>query len=93
MADTTATPLMDAVRERVTPRLERIERKARSVRRAVVRGRYAAEDLAAATHLAVRHRPMRALTIAGAAGALAGCLLGYRLARRRAARRNEGELE
>jgi ElaB/YqjD/DUF883 family membrane-anchored ribosome-binding protein len=92
MAQTTATPVTDAVKERVMPTLEQFERKARSVRRAVVRGRYAAEDFAAAAHLAVRHRPMRALVVAGAAGAVAGCVLGYRLARR-AARRNEGERE
>ena len=91
MATTTATPVLDALKERLAPTLEDLERTSRTVRRAICRGRYAAQDMTAAATLAVRHRPMRALAMAGAAGVLAGCLLGYRLARRRAVRRREGE--
>lgn len=93
MATTTqsATPMMDAVRERLMPKLHGIERNVRAVRRAAVRGRYAAEDFAAATHLAIRHRPVRTLTLVSAAGLLAGCVLGYGLGRRCATRTREGK--
>ena len=89
MTTTTAAPCTTTMKDRLMPALEKIERNARTVRRAVVRGRYATEDLAAAATLAVRRRPVRTLALAGVAGALAGCVLGYGLARRRAARRHQ----
>ena len=90
MATTTATPARESIRERIMPALECVEKNVRHARRALRQGRYTAEDLAAATKLAVRHRPLRTLALTGAVAALAGCVFGYRAARRRA-RRTEGE--
>ena len=90
MATTTATPVTESIKERVMPALESVEKNVRRARRAMRDGRYAAEDLAAATKLAVRHRPLRTLAVTAVVGAVAGCMFGYRAARRRA-RRNEEE--
>ena len=82
---TTATPMADAIKERLTPaldRLEAIEMNARKARRAVARSRHAAEDAVTDATLSVRRHPIGAVALAAGAGALAGCVMGYMLGRR-----------
>lgn len=85
---TTATPVADAIKQRLAPALdtiETIEKNARRARRAVARGRYATADAVSGAALGVRRRPLRSLALAAGAGALAGCMMGFALGRRRAA--------
>ena len=82
---TTATPVADAIKDRLTPalnRLEAIEMNARKARRAAVRGRNAAQDAVADATLNVRRHPIGAVALAAGAGALAGCVMGFVLGRR-----------
>jgi len=72
---------MENAKTRVTDQLnaaaESMEHNVRQARRAVTRGQYAAEDLADATALEVRRRPLASVGLAAAAGAFLGCLVGY----------------
>lgn len=59
------------------PTLEALEENVRKARRAIVEGRHAAEDFATDATLKIRRHPLRAVAFAAAAGATAGCLLGF----------------
>ena len=76
---TGTTAAKEAIKERLTPALETLEENVRDGRRAIVHGRYAAEDFLAATALRVRWRPLMALALAAGVGALGGCLIGFAL--------------
>jgi hypothetical protein len=82
MATTSSTPVMDAIRDRLIPTLDAVEKNARRARRAVAAGSYAAEDLMAGAKLRVRQRPLDSVMRATIAGALAGCIVGFMLRRR-----------
>ena len=82
MATTTATPVMDATRERLLPALDEVEKNARRARHAVRESRVAAEDAVAGAKLRVRERPLTSMLKAAAAGALAGCVAGFVMSRR-----------
>ena len=73
---------VDIARPRLDPALEALQGRVRDARRAVRRGRYATEDLAAAATLGIRRRPLASIAVVGAAGALVGCLVGLALGRR-----------
>ncbi|MEZ5320097.1 MAG: hypothetical protein R2752_22035 [Vicinamibacterales bacterium] len=77
------TPIIDTAREAVTERLaplrESLEERARDTRRAITRGRHAAEDFAAETALKVRRRPLESIAIAAGVGAIVGALFGVAL--------------
>jgi ElaB/YqjD/DUF883 family membrane-anchored ribosome-binding protein len=70
---------MDTFREQFAPALDTLAETRRQGRRALVRGRHAAEDAAAAATLVVRRRPLSAVVLAAGAGALAGALIGLGL--------------
>ena len=70
-----------SVKERLGTTLEQWEQNVQTGRRAIVRAQHAAEDGAAAVALQVRRRPLSALVVAVAAGALAGGLIGFAVAR------------
>jgi ElaB/YqjD/DUF883 family membrane-anchored ribosome-binding protein len=70
-----------AVKARLEPALENVERTVRDVRRAVRRSRDAAEDFAADTARHVRRRPLASLGWAALAGAIVGGMVGLVLAR------------
>jgi ElaB/YqjD/DUF883 family membrane-anchored ribosome-binding protein len=70
---------VNAVKERVSPALDKIDEAIRHGRRVMVRGQHAAEDAAAAAALGIRRRPLSAVMIAAGAGALAGGLVGFGL--------------
>jgi ElaB/YqjD/DUF883 family membrane-anchored ribosome-binding protein len=76
---TEATAVADAIKQRFIPAPETLEDNVRQVRRAIVHGRYAAEDALAAADLQVRRHPRTAIVLAAGAGALAGCLMGFAL--------------
>jgi hypothetical protein len=65
--------------ERLNPALESVEQNVRDARRAIGRGRRAAEDFAADAALRVRRHPLRSVTVAMTTGAAAGCLIGFGL--------------
>jgi ElaB/YqjD/DUF883 family membrane-anchored ribosome-binding protein len=77
-----ATAAAEAIKERFVPASETLEDNVRQARRAIVQGRYAAEDAAAATVLQVRRHPVVAIAVATGAGALAGCLIGFAIGSR-----------
>lgn len=79
---TGATAAAEAVKERFAPAAEKLEDNVRQARRAMVRGRYAAEDAAAAAALQVRRHPGAAIALAAGAGALAGCMMGFAIGSR-----------
>jgi ElaB/YqjD/DUF883 family membrane-anchored ribosome-binding protein len=83
------TAATEAFREKLGPALDTVEEKARQARRAIVKGRYVAEDLAHETTLQVRRRPLMAIAIATGAGALAGCIIGFALGWRSHGREEE----
>ena len=74
---TGAATAADAIKERLAPALDAFDERMRQGRRAFVRGQHAAEDAAAAATLMVKRRPLRAVMIAAAAGALAGSVIGF----------------
>jgi ElaB/YqjD/DUF883 family membrane-anchored ribosome-binding protein len=77
MARATGVPAAaDTIRERCAPALDTLDETVRQGRRALVRGRHAAEDAAAAATLIVRRRPLGAVMLAAGAGALAGGFIG-----------------
>jgi hypothetical protein len=70
----TLESMQDAVAERFGPALEE---SVRDARRAVTRGQYALEDLAAGTALQVRRHPLTGVLLAGMAGGVAGWMCGF----------------
>jgi ElaB/YqjD/DUF883 family membrane-anchored ribosome-binding protein len=80
---TTIEAAKHAVKDCLDPVSESLRETMRDARRAVRQGRYDVEDFAAATALHVRREPLASIAWAAAAGALAGCLLGFALGRRR----------
>jgi len=72
-----ATAARDAFNGRVGPALKVLEENVRQVRRAVVHGRHAAEDLAASAALRVRRHPLGTVAAALGAGLLAGAAAGF----------------
>jgi ElaB/YqjD/DUF883 family membrane-anchored ribosome-binding protein len=69
----------EAVSERLSPALDTLEQNVRDARRAVARGRRAAEDCLDETTLRVRRHPWSSMALGLGAGALAGCLFGLAL--------------
>jgi ElaB/YqjD/DUF883 family membrane-anchored ribosome-binding protein len=83
MAMTTAmSGVSDAIKERVQPALDTLEENVRQTRRAIVKGRHAAEDLMDAAQLKVRRNPLAAVSVAAGVGLLAGCAIGIFFGRR-----------
>lgn len=82
MTPTVVDAARDAVKERLEPALESLEDRMRTARRSVTQGRHAVEDFAMSTALHVRRRPLASIALAGAVGALAGCLVGFLMAHR-----------
>lgn len=72
----------EAVSDRLNPAWESLEQNVREARRAVARGRRAAEDYADEAALQVRRHPLSALGIAVTTGILAGCVMGFLMGRR-----------
>lgn len=71
---------VEAIRERLEPAVESFDENVRrQTRRAIVQGRHAAEDAAAAMVVRVRRHPLRAVAFAAGAGAVIGGLAGYAL--------------
>jgi len=79
--DTVATAVRDAFDGRVEPALKVLEENVREVRRALVHGRHAAEDMAAGAVLQVRRHPLAAVASAMGAGLAAGALAGFLIGR------------
>jgi len=73
------TAAKEAFEQKFGATLDTVEEKARQARRAIVKGRYVAQDLALETTDQVRRRPLMAIAIATGAGAVAGCLIGFAL--------------
>jgi ElaB/YqjD/DUF883 family membrane-anchored ribosome-binding protein len=71
----------EAIKERLRPVLRSADENVRQTRRAFIKGRHAAEDLADETVLHVRRRPLGAVALTLAAGMVAGGLLGFTLGR------------
>jgi hypothetical protein len=71
-------PDLDAVKECVSPALDKLDETIRHGRRVMVRGQHAAVDAAAAA-LSIRRRPLSVVMMAAGAGALAGGLVGFGL--------------
>lgn len=76
---TGAATAVDVIKERWAPALDTLDERIRQGRRAVVRGRHAVEDAAAATTQIVRTRPLRAVMIAAGARVFTGGVLGFGL--------------
>ena len=70
-----------AIREYTEPVRAAVEENMRDVRRAVVAGRHAVEDVAAEATIQVRRRPFVSLGIAVGIGTLFGCLIGFTVGR------------
>lgn len=82
---TPAAPVMERIKERLTPALDTLDETMRQGRRVIVRGQHAVEDAADAAALGIRRRPLSAVMIAALTGALVGCMTGFgpgRLTRR-----------
>jgi ElaB/YqjD/DUF883 family membrane-anchored ribosome-binding protein len=69
----------EAVSKRVNPALESLEQNVREARRVMAHSRRAAEDFVDETTLRVRRHPLGSVALAVAAGALAGCVMGFAL--------------
>ena len=70
-----------AVREYTEPVRAAVEENMRDVRRAVVAGRHAVEDVGAEATIQVRRHPFVSLGIAVGIGTLFGCLIGFTFGR------------
>jgi ElaB/YqjD/DUF883 family membrane-anchored ribosome-binding protein len=79
MATVTAANAVEAVKERLSPRLDKLDEMMRQGRKVIVRGQHAAEDAAVGAALRIRRRPLSAVMIAAGVGALAGALVGFGL--------------
>jgi ElaB/YqjD/DUF883 family membrane-anchored ribosome-binding protein len=73
---------MDAVKDCLSPALEKVDETIREGRRVMVRGQHAVEDAAAAAVLTIRRRPGSTVLVAAGVGALVGALVGFGLGRR-----------
>jgi|APDOM4702015118_1054815.scaffolds.fasta_scaffold41647_1 ElaB/YqjD/DUF883 family membrane-anchored ribosome-binding protein len=73
----------ETIKEHFVPALEMCEENVRQARLAFVKGKEAAEDLAAAARLEARRHPFRAAAVVAGVGALAGGLIGFAVGRRR----------
>lgn len=76
---TEAASAVEAVKERLTPALDKLDETMRQGRQVIVRGQHAAEDAAAAATLRIRRRPLSAIMVAAGAGVLIGALVGFGL--------------
>jgi len=76
---TGAANAVEAVKERLSPELERLDETMRQGRKFIMRGQHAAEDAAAAAALRIRRRPGSAVMVAAGVGALVGALVGFGL--------------
>ena len=76
---TEAASAVGAVKERLTPALDKLDETMRQGRQVIVRGRHAAEDAAAGATLKIRRRPGSAVMVAAGVGALVGALVGFGL--------------
>jgi ElaB/YqjD/DUF883 family membrane-anchored ribosome-binding protein len=74
-------PAMERIRERLTSALDTCDETMRQGRRVIVRGRHAAEDVAAAAASGIKRRPLSAVVIGAVAGALVGAVAGFGLGR------------
>jgi ElaB/YqjD/DUF883 family membrane-anchored ribosome-binding protein len=79
MATDTIANAVEAVKERLSPTLDKLDETMRQSRKIIVRGQHAAEDASAATALRIRRRPLSAVMIAAGAGALVGALVALGL--------------
>jgi ElaB/YqjD/DUF883 family membrane-anchored ribosome-binding protein len=79
MATGTAANAVEAVKERLSPTLDKLDETMRQGRKVIVRGQHAAEDVAVGAALRIRRRPLSAVMIAAGAGALVGALVGFGL--------------
>jgi ElaB/YqjD/DUF883 family membrane-anchored ribosome-binding protein len=70
---------VEAVKERLSPALDKMDETIRQGRRAMVRGQHAAEDAAAAATLRIRRHPVSSVTIAAGVGTVVGALIGFGL--------------
>lgn len=70
---------VNTLKERLSPALDTLEENVRQTRRAIVKGRRAAEDLVEETTLEVRRHPLSAIALATGMGIVAGCLFGFAL--------------
>lgn len=87
LTQTLKTAAREALSNRdVGPALDALEENVRQVRRALVQGRQAAEDMAAGAALLVRQHPLAAITSAMCAGLAAGALAGFVIGRNGRAR-------
>jgi ElaB/YqjD/DUF883 family membrane-anchored ribosome-binding protein len=71
----------EGIKERLRPALRSVDENVRHTRRAFIKSRHAAEDLADETVLHVRRRPLSAVALTLAVGTFAGGLLGFALGR------------
>jgi ElaB/YqjD/DUF883 family membrane-anchored ribosome-binding protein len=74
--------LAEAAKQRFDSGFEEIQERTQDVRRAIARGRHAAEDGIAGAVLLVRRRPLAAVAVAAAGGALVGAVIGFVSGRR-----------
>ena len=72
---------VETVKQRLGAGFHQIEEGILQGRRAIARGRGAAEDGVAATSLHIRRHPIRTVAVVAAAGALVGCVIGYAFSR------------
>jgi ElaB/YqjD/DUF883 family membrane-anchored ribosome-binding protein len=59
------------------PALDSVKASVHQAQRAITYGTQAADDALAATALKIRRQPLTSMAVAGAVGALLGCLLGF----------------
>jgi ElaB/YqjD/DUF883 family membrane-anchored ribosome-binding protein len=77
MATDTIAKGVEAVKERLSPTLDRLDETMRQSRKIAARGQRAAEDATAATALRIRRQPLSAVMIAASAGVLVGVLVAF----------------
>jgi ElaB/YqjD/DUF883 family membrane-anchored ribosome-binding protein len=77
MATDTITNAVEAVKERLSPTLDKLDETIRQSRKIIARGQHAAEDATAATALRIRRQPLSAVMIAAGAGVLVGVLVAF----------------
>jgi ElaB/YqjD/DUF883 family membrane-anchored ribosome-binding protein len=76
---TGAAHAVEAIKEQLTPAVDKLDETIRQGRRVVVRGRHAAEDATAAATLKIRRHPVGAVTIAAGVGIVLGAVVGFGL--------------
>jgi ElaB/YqjD/DUF883 family membrane-anchored ribosome-binding protein len=78
---TDAGAVAETVKQRLGAGVHQIEAGIEQGRRAIARGRGAAEDGVAVASLHIRRHPIRTVAVVAAAGALLGCVIGYAFSR------------